>query len=214
MEIEAKFRADDQQTFAQLLGLDGIGPFRLESVADAEDQRNVYFDTADGRLRAGLHGLRVRDLGTRRIATLKGAARVEDGLFERDEWEVEVGDDDRPQTWPPSEVRERVLALIADQPLQPILSINTLRRHINAFRGDHRVAELSLDEGTFIAGGRELAFRELEIELVDTGTRADFERLVALLRDKLSLMPEHRSKLARGLELLEPGSNISNTSPL
>jgi triphosphatase len=213
MEIEAKFRVDDQRTFAQLLGLNKIGSFRLEAVADAEDQRNVYFDTADHRLRAGLHGLRVRDLGTRRIATLKGAARVEDGLFERDEWEVEVGDDDRPQTWPPSEVRERVLALIGDQPLQPILSINTLRRHINAFHDDRRIAELSLDEGTFIAGGREQAFRELEIELVDTGTRADFEQLVALLRDQLSLVPEHRSKLARGLELLEPGSNLTDSSP-
>ena len=83
MEIEAKFRVDDAQTFPQLLALEVIGPFKLFAEPDAEDQRNVYFDTADRRLRAGQYGLRVRDLGNRRIATLKGAATARDGMYER-----------------------------------------------------------------------------------------------------------------------------------
>src|SRR5437879_5746815 len=67
MEIEAKFRVDDDQTFPDLLGLKALGPFRFTAEPDAEDQRNVYFDTADGRLRAARYGLRVRDLGVRRL---------------------------------------------------------------------------------------------------------------------------------------------------
>ncbi|HEU5097888.1 MAG TPA: CYTH domain-containing protein [Roseiflexaceae bacterium] len=203
MEIEAKFRVDDNQTFQQLLELSSIGPFQLEAEPDAEDQRNVYFDTADRRLRAGQYGLRVRDLGGRRVATLKGAAKVRDGMYERDEWEVEIGDDDRPSAWPASEVRDRALALLAGVEPQPILTIRTRRRHIFASRRGTRTAELSLDEGAIDAAGRAASFRELEIELLKTGTRADLDELVGLLRARFGLVPEDRSKLARGLALLD-----------
>jgi inorganic triphosphatase YgiF len=203
METEAKFRVEDDETFPRLMDLEAIGPFRLAAEPHVEDQRNVYFDTADRRLRAGQYGLRVRDLGDRRIATLKGAAQAKDGMYERDEWEVEIGDDDRPAAWPPSEARDRVLALLGGAVLQPILTIHTQRRHIFATREDARVAELSLDEGTISAGGREAHFRELEIELLKTGARADLDALVALLRQRFTLIPEDRSKLARGLALLD-----------
>ncbi len=203
MEIEAKFRVDHEQTFPQLLALGAIGPFELIAEPDAEDQRNVYFDTADRRLRAGQYGLRVRDLGRRRIATLKGAAKANDGMYERDEWEVEIGDDDHPSAWPASQARDRTLALLDGAEPLPILSIRTRRLHIIAQRGGTRVAELSLDTGAIDAGGRAANFRELEIELLKTGTRADLDELVALLRAHFTLIPEDRSKLARGLALLD-----------
>src|SRR6476620_2932776 len=138
MEIEAKFRVDDEQIFAQLLALDAIGPFKLVAEPDAEDQQNVYFDTADRRLRAGQYGLRVRNVGRRRIATLKGAAKARDGMYERDEWEIEIGDDDRPAAWPASEARDRVLALLGGATLLPILAIHTRRQHIFATREAER----------------------------------------------------------------------------
>ena len=202
MEIEAKYRVDDQRIFDDLLSLAALGSFRLAPAPDPEDQRNTYFDTADGRLRTARYGLRVRDLGTRRIATLKGDARVVDGVYERDEWEVAIGDDDRPAAWPASEARERVLALLDGAPLQPLLTIRTTRQHVYALRDDVRIAELSLDAGTISAGGLTEAFRELEIELLD-GTRADFDALIELLRERLPLVAEDRSKLARGLALLD-----------
>ena len=203
MEIEAKFRVDDGQTFAQLLALDSIGTFTLNAEPDAEDQRNVYFDTADGRLRAHQYGLRVRDLGHRRIATLKGAAQARDGMYERDEWEIEIGDDDNPAAWPSSEARDRTLALLDGATPLPILAIRTRRLHIIALRDNARVAELSLDTGIIDAGGRTASLRELEIELLKTGTRSDLDELVALLRARFTLIPEDRSKLARGLALLD-----------
>ena len=203
MEIEAKFRVDDEQTFAQLLALDSIGPFKLVAEPDPEDQLNVYFDTADRRLRAGQYGLRVRSVGGRRIATLKGAAKANDGMYERDEWEIEIGDDDNPTAWPASEARDRVLALLNGAEPLPILTIRTRRLHIIAQRNGARVAELSLDTGAIDAGGRTAGFRELEIELLKSGTRADLDELVALLRARYTLLPEERSKLARGLALLD-----------
>jgi inorganic triphosphatase YgiF len=206
MEIEAKFRVDDEQTFSQLLDLDTIGPFKLVAETDAEDQHNTYFDTADRRLRAGQYGLRVRDLGHRRIATLKGAAQARDGVYERDEWEVVIGDDDNPSAWPASEARDRTLALLDGAKPLPILTIRTHRLHIIALRADTRVAELSLDTGTIQAGERAAGLRELEIELLQTGTRADLDELVELLRARFTLIPEDRSKLARGLALLDEGA--------
>jgi inorganic triphosphatase YgiF len=209
MEIEAKFRVDHEQIFQQLLVLSSIGPFQLDAEADAEDQHNVYFDTADRRLRAGQYGLRVRDLGGRRIATLKGAAQARDGMYERDEWEVEIGGDDRPSAWPPSEARDRALALLGGAEPLPILAIRTRRRHIIATRAGTRTAELSLDDGTIDAAGRTASFRELEIELLKEGTRADLDELAELLRARFELIPEDRSKLARGLALLDEGESMS-----
>ena len=216
MEIEAKYRVDDQRTFDDLLSLTALGPFQLAPAPAPEDQRNTYFDTADERLRTARYGLRVRDLGARRIATLKGEARVADGVYERDEWEVAIGGDDRPESWPPSEARDRALALLAGAPLIAILTIRTLRRHIHASRAGIVVAEISLDQGTISAGGREERFRELEIELIDTGTRADLDALAQLLRERYPLAPEERSKLVRGLALLDRrplrhGSGLATT---
>lgn len=212
MEIEAKFRVDDAHTFLVLPGLTAIGPFHLAPAPDPETQRNTYFDTDDGRLRSQRYGLRVRDLGARRIATLKGAASAQDGVYERDEWEVEIGDDDRPERWPASEAREHALALLGGAPLHPILTIETLRRHIYASRNGARIAELSLDEGTISAGGLSERFRELEIELLKEGTRADFDELIAMLRARFPLVPEDRSKLARGLALLDRSSTKGDGS--
>jgi inorganic triphosphatase YgiF len=203
MEIEAKYRVDDQHTFDDLLSLTRLGSFQLTPAPNPEDQRNTYFDTADGQLRAARYGLRVRDLGARRIATLKSDARVADGVYEREEWEVAIGDDDRPESWPPGEVRERTLALLGGAPLSPILTIHTLRRHIHASRDGAAIAEISLDEGLISAGGREERLRELEIELVGSATRADLDELAALLRERYTLVPEGHSKLARGLALLD-----------
>jgi inorganic triphosphatase YgiF len=203
MEIEAKFRVADEQTFAHLLSLTAIGPFHLLPAPVAEQQRNTYFDTPDQRLRAQRYGLRVRNLGARRIATLKGAARVADGVYERDEWEVVIGTEEHPAHWPASAARDRALALLGDASLRPILTIETTRQHIYAARAGVRVAELSLDTGTIRAADRAERFRELEVELLEGGTRTDFDALVALLRERFALVPEDRSKLARGLALLD-----------
>ncbi|MFN8501267.1 hypothetical protein [Kouleothrix sp.] len=145
----------------------------------------------------------MRLIGQRRIATLKGAATVRDGMYERDEWEAEIGPSDDPADWPAGELRDRVLALLGGAPVAPELSMRTLRHHVYAERGGARVAELSLDEGDISAGGLAQHFRELEAELLRDGTRADLDELVGLLRARFPLAPENRSKLARGLALLD-----------
>jgi inorganic triphosphatase YgiF len=202
MEIEAKYRVDSPDTFAALLALRELGPYRLVP-AGIERQRNTYLDTPDGRFRAQRYGLRLRDLGGRRVATLKGAEQAVGGWFERAEWEAEIGASDDPHDWPPGELRARVLALAGGEPLRPLFTIETDRHLLDVVRGGARRAELCLDEGLIHAGGRHERFREVEIELKDDGTRDDLDAIARLLCEREALEPEDRSKLARGLALFE-----------
>lgn len=202
-EIEAKFAVADQQTFEQLLLIEALGPFRLLPAPAPEQQYNIYYDTADARLRAVQYGFRIREVAGKRIATLKGPTSVTEGVHSRSEWEAVIGDSDPPEGWQPSEVRERLLALTGGAPLLQLLVIHTTRQHIYALRNSVRVVELSLDQGQIRAGGRSEDLRELELELLPGSIRADLDLLVALLRERFVLVPEERTKLARGLALLE-----------
>lgn len=209
MEIEAKYTLAGASALAAIAGLRALGPYRLEPAPAPEGQRNTYFDTADMRLAARRAGLRVRELEGRRIATVKTAGQVRDGLHERGEWEVELGPEAggaRPEQWPESEARTLAIELTGGAALLPIVRVRTLRRNLYVFRGEALAAELSLDDGAIEAGGRELPFCELEIELRPGGYRADLAALAELLGRHTALAPEDRSKLARGLELLGAGA--------
>jgi inorganic triphosphatase YgiF len=210
-EIEAKLAILDADALAALGALRALGAFRLEPAGEPERQRNTYFDTADMRLANQGCGLRLRDLGGRRIVTFKGAAAIRDGVHERGEWEQELGggelagEDYDLASWPAGEARSRALAIAGEAPVRPIVLVETLRHNRRALREGRATALLSLDEGVIAAGGETLPFRELEIELLPAGTRADLDELSALLRARFPLAHENRSKLARGLELLERG---------
>ncbi len=202
LEVELKFRVDDPAIFVALSRSTTLGDFLLKPVGDGEHQHNVYYDTPDFRLRAQRYGLRVRTVGHSRIATLKGETLAQDGLHQRPEWEMPVDSDD-PQRWPPGDVRDRAFALTGGAPLQPVLTIETLRRTMRVWHGSRCVADMALDEGVIYAGGREHLFHELEIELLPEGTRNDLDELGALLRQQFNLHPDNLSKLARALALLD-----------
>jgi inorganic triphosphatase YgiF len=206
IEIELKFRVDDPSIFRALAHPIILGDFQLKPVGDGEHQHNVYYDTPDFRLRAQRYGLRVRTVGHTRIATLKGETLSHDGLHQRPEWEMPVASDD-PQHWSPGDVRDRALALAGGAPLQPVLTIETLRRPVCVWRDSRRIAEIALDEGVIYAGGREQMFYELEIELLPEGARDDLDALGALLQRTFPLQPDNLSKLARGLALLDEATS-------
>lgn len=205
MEIEAKYRVDDPAVFAQVQAATTIGPFSLQA-RPSEHQTNTYFDTADLRLRAGRYGLRVRDVGERRVATLKGGGGVQGARHQREEWEQSIGEDDHPQRWPDCEVRDRVLALLDGAELLPVVVVQTLRHVIDVLRDGRTVAEMALDEGTIRCGNRGMPFREIEVELKG-GSEADLDEVVAALLAQFALEPEEQSKLARGMALYDAGKN-------
>ncbi len=58
-----------------------------------------------------------------------------------------------------------------------------------------------------------LGFRELEVELKSNDAQPEFAALIALLRQRYALVPENRSKRARGTWLLERALCV-NEAPL
>lgn len=201
MEIEAKYciAAADLATVAVLRQL---GAYTLAPAATPEQQLNTYYDTADNRLAAARHGLRVRRIGEQALITLKGPAEVgPDAVHRRAEYEF-PGADPHPDTWPVGVARELALALTGGAPLAPTVAVATERHKLYALRGGVQVAEISLDRGVLRAGGRERSFAELEIELLPDGGRSDLVALAAALGAHVSLQPEPRSKLQRALDLL------------
>ena len=63
-------------------------------------------------------------------------------------------------------------------------------------------AELALDEGVLLGGGRELPFTEVEVEL-KSGSEEAVTAFAEALAAELGLKPEHRSKVARARALAE-----------
>ncbi len=206
MEIEAKFRVEQRALFTDLLRSTVLGPFTLLSTPGIEYQHNTYFDTPDRRLAARHYSLRVRDLGQRRIGTLKHSLHNHAGVHTREEWEVELDAGDDPQAWPASPARDRAIEALGGATVVPLMTVHTQRQYIYAIHAAIVIAELSLDEGTIAAGGRTLDFRELEVELLNGQPRAEFDTLIAYLQARYPLVPEPRGKKARGLALLDqPG---------
>jgi triphosphatase len=202
MEIEAKFRVVNRAIFTSLRQLTTLGPFHLEHTPGAEHQHNTYFDTADRQLTANRITLRVRDLGSRRIATVKRSLSTQAGIHIRDEWETELDSGEHPADWPASAARDQALAALDGAAIYPLMTIRTHRQYSYAILAGRRIAEMSLDEGAIIAGGGAIGFRELEVELLPAGARADLDMIAEHLQARFALIPESRGKKKRGLELL------------
>ena len=202
MEIEAKFRVANRAVFTSLRQLATLAPFLLVHIPGTERQHNTYFDTADRRLTAERTTLRVRDLGGRRLATVKRSLSTQAGIHTREEWEVDLDGGEHPADWPASAARDRALAALNGAPIFPLMTIRTCRQYSYVMLDDKQVAEISLDEGVIMAGGRTAGFREIEVELLPQGTRANLDLLIDQLQARFALIPESRGKKKRGLELL------------
>ena len=63
-------------------------------------------------------------------------------------------------------------------------------------------AELALDEGILLGGGKELPFREVEVELKE-GSEEAATAFAKSLAAELNLVPEYKSKVARARQLVQ-----------
>lgn len=63
-------------------------------------------------------------------------------------------------------------------------------------------AELALDEGILLGGGKELPFREVEVELKE-GSEEAVTAFAESFATELGLVPEYKSKVARARQLVQ-----------
>lgn len=169
----------------------------------------VYFDSADRQLaRAGI-GLRLRLEGERWVQTVKGPS--DDGI-RRLEHNAEL-----PAGTPPlldlsrhaaHPLGERLQRLRA--PLRPVFRTDILRatRRLTVPGAD---IELAWDEGRLLAGRRQLAVHELELELLSGSANALLAHAHQLVVE-LPLSLDLRSKAERG-ERLAGGETMAPPCP-
>ncbi len=166
----------------------------------------VYFDTRDRALAEAGIGLRLRRDGAVQWQTVKCGDRSAAGLFDRTEIEFEQAGE-RPDLLaiPDGDVRERLIEIVGEQPLEPVYETHferTLRRVVD------EVGEWSFcfDRGEIRAGFAREPICEIELENHRGPASHLFDVALELARD-LPIAPAMRSKAERG-ERLRSGEPI------
>ncbi len=227
MEIEAKYTVLDQRTYTTLIRLHQIGDFRVEE-GGTRSILDTYLDTDDRALiSAGYACRRRRQDGETTISVKSlssGNATADDTIHRRIELEIPIDEERvlRPDRWPESPLRHLVLEACGGQTLTEILDIEQARqvRYLLSPEGTV-VMELDLDrveirgrpgdgdqatKGKSRRGKAVHVFTELEVELMEAGSEADLQQVMAHLTGLPGLSAQPTSKFERGLALIAGGA--------
>ncbi|MEF8793974.1 MAG: CYTH domain-containing protein [Thiohalorhabdus sp.] len=206
-EQEFKLRVTRPETFDEIAEAPEItelaaGPARtLEMTAD-------YIDTEDLRLEKAGYAYRIRWEGDHWMATVKADATGSptEGLHRHREWETLVpGPAPDLAVFDDPELRSTLACLQGDRPLITLFRVTMERRirHLELPGGAQ--AEWAADRGRILADDRADPVWEVELELKD-GELRPLRDLIGRLQERYPLVPDNRTKFARGLKLagLEP----------
>ncbi|MDR7866995.1 MAG: CHAD domain-containing protein [Sporomusaceae bacterium] len=213
-EVELKLRLLAPEAWAGVFAAPAVAALLLTPPED-EHLESWYFDTAEGDLQEAGLAYRIRLEGDRWVATVKADGSSAGGLHERREWNVTVdGPEPSYDYFRATEAGPLLTAAGGGAPLTPRFSTVFDRRRADVAVGDSRI-EVAADRGTILAGGREEAIAEVELELKD-GAAAAVLALGAELARQLPLAVEPRSKYYRALVLagLDEGFGPVATPPL
>ncbi len=164
---------------------------------------NVYYDTADCRLRARGLAFRVRKDGRRYVQTLK-SGDIGGLVAYRGEWQTPLGSAAPDLGLLPAAASEVLDGLVAQGELRSLFTTRvrrqTRRLAARANGGPGGLIEAALDLGAIEADGRSQPIAEIELELVEGSPEALYD--LALELDALTpLRVETRSKSIRGYTL-------------
>lgn len=193
LEVERKFDVMDSTVAPSFDGLSAVARVQREP---SQQLDAVYFDTPG------------KDLAARRITLRRRTGGPDEGwhlkLPAGPDARTEVrhplgfdGDDDVPEA-----LRDVVLAIVRDRPLEPVARISTNRTVEMLYGHDGgALAEFCDDQVTATAGGDggEQRWREWELELVDGADAELLDRLANRLFDAGAQPAASGSKLARVL---------------
>ncbi|MGD9622046.1 MAG: CHAD domain-containing protein [Mycolicibacterium sp.] len=194
-ETERKFEVVESTVTPSFDGLSSVT--RVERTP-SQHLDAVYFDTPGRDLARYRITLRRRTGGTDAGWHLKLPA----GPDTRTELRAPLTDLPDAEFVVPEGLRDVVLAIVRDRPLNPVARISTARTVETLHgRGGSPIAEFCDDQVTASAtGGDEQRWREWELELGPGGDTVLFDRLTHRLLDAGALPAGHGSKLARVLD--------------
>jgi triphosphatase len=162
-----------------------------------QNQISVYFDTEKLKLRKHGLTLRVRQVGKRYIQTIKSD---NGGLFERGEWEAEVGSDRPDLTRGDTSALNALGIKKLRKELRPVFETRVERTTYPFACEDYEI-ELTIDRGEIDAGDHSLPLCEAEFEL-KRGDRARLFEFASSFARATAAELAVKSKSQRGYELL------------
>ena len=171
-------------------------PWLCQGRYEAKPQLSVYFDTPEGEVRRRGFTLRVRSVGDRFFQTVKTLA-VGAGLFERGEWEYEIGGIELDREC----LGRTPLAHFETAKFEQIIRSEVTRRSCRVV-SDGSEIQLDYDEGEISAAGRNQRISELELELLD-GNPSVVLKLARRIADSEPVKLGVMSKAERGFALAD-----------
>jgi triphosphatase len=197
----------DPPDFAKMQDLGG----HALHVLGLEKQTNTYFDTPEFALARARWALRIRELETRSIVTLKGPGTVTNGLHSREELEAEVPVGSSLEALTDSEILGRIAQIANVEDLKRLVRLETKRHRFEMAS----VGELTLDQVRVLNADNEtvLSFEEIELELagdVPDGVLEAVENAIC------AIAPVRRSntnKLQRALGAVIPDGQTRPETP-
>ncbi|MBM3491904.1 MAG: CHAD domain-containing protein [Alphaproteobacteria bacterium] len=197
-ELKLSIRAADLSRLGRMPALRHFRPGR----AVTRRLRSIYYDTP--RLDLWQQGvfLRVRQVGQRRLQTIKSDARKGGGFVDAREWERELRSDAPDLSWLPD---GRIAQVFAPDDVRHGLAPafeTEVRRTVRELRTPTgAIIELAIDAGEIRAGGGTAEVCEAELELKAGEPAALFEVAEALSQE-LPLRLSLATKAERGFALL------------
>ncbi len=172
-------------------------------------QKSIYFDTPDGKLRKAGLSLRIRQSDGQRIQTVKANRGSAVGLFARSEWEQSVNDD-----VPILDDSMPIRALLGDA-TDAITSIFEVRidRCTWLINESGTSIELVMDRGEAIVCERRSSICEIELELKSGAPAALFafaRKIDAAAPARLGVL----TKAERGHRLIGPPETMAKAEPV
>jgi triphosphatase len=178
-EIELKLHVDAED-LTTLHDHPGLAAYRA-GTPTVQHLITTYYDTPDCRLASSGLALRVRQVGRRRIQTVKTRERAKSGesagAAVRREWEWPVAGD-----WPNLSVLDDIgvgdsLSAADRAAIGPIFTTDIERTRIELDAGGGTRIELALDRGALTAGVAHRPISEIELELLSGADAAGLARL-------------------------------------
>lgn len=205
MEQETKFSIKDSET-ADLIWDAITDRYADGSKGETLELNAAYYDSSDRILMQKGIALRTRCEGDVCFATMKwGSSPVMGGLHQHEEVNIPI-EADSCFTVPPAELFDadingkNLYDILEGRELEVLFETRVTRRRIMVHH-KKSVMEISIDQGTIIAGEKTEDISEIEIELY-SGDLSDVLNLTDRISAKYGLEPEEKTKYARAMTLL------------
>lgn len=199
VEVEWQFEARDLGAVAEWLSKANVPGYSLRA-GKTKQQRDTYWDTADGAISRARFTCRVRERGDGAEATMKGTAEARGGMRTRREVTAELPPGATSPAGAPGECGHLVRVLCGKQPLVELFTL-TQKRQIFLLSDDQgELAEISLDQSRAERGGLGGEMVRVEVE-VEEGAEERARRFVDLLVAMGGLTPAETSKFQAAMAL-------------